>query len=99
MTWVVRFLGTDRIVISGPLSEVFPLVREAFCEGLRQDLTDEEVEAINPVASVNPSDRMLDGACKLGKHVFLHPEAYLKQRGEAADADKGLQEKIPMLGE
>lgn len=86
MTWVIRFLGTDRIVITGPLSEVFPLVRDSFCEGLRQDLTDEEVKAINPVASVNPAGRMLGGACRLGKHVFLHPEAYLKQRGEVVNA-------------
>jgi len=94
MTWVVRFLGTDRIVITGPLSEVFPLVRDAFCEGLKQDMTNEEVKALNPVASVNHSSRMLSGACRLGKHIFLHPEAYLKQRGEVAStANGGIQMK------
>jgi N-acetylglucosamine repressor len=94
MTWIIRFLGTDRIIITGPLSEVFPLVSDAFCEGLKQDLTDEEVTAINPVASVNPADRMLSGACRLGKHVFLHPEAYLKQRGDFANtASDGIQPK------
>ena len=84
VSWVVRFMGTERIVFTGPLSQVFPLVRHAFSEGLAEVLTTLEIRMLNPLASSDPVFRAILGSCHVARHLFFCPDDYLPQRGVPA---------------
>ncbi len=81
MSWIVQFLGIDRIVFTGPMSEVFGKVRASFCEGLAVHLTNEEIESVNPIASPDPLERIIKGSCNLARYMFFHPDYYLRNLG------------------
>lgn len=92
ISWVVRFMGTERIIFTGPLSRAFPLKRFAFCEGLSEILTDKEVKALNPLASADPVFRTIIGSCHVARHLFFYSDDYLGQRGVPADYVKKQQQ-------
>jgi len=70
--WMVYSLQCERLVISGPLSVIFPVVRSAFIKGLARHFTKEEIAALNPVASADPVTAMKRGAFRLARHRFFY---------------------------
>lgn len=84
LSWVIRFLGIEKLIFTGPFSPVFPTIRFALNEGLAKHLTDDRIQMLDISASADPIGRMLSGACHVGRRVFLDVEAYRARRGVAA---------------
>ncbi|MBN1437460.1 MAG: ROK family protein [Sedimentisphaerales bacterium] len=70
----VLLIGIDKIVITGPLSDIFPLVRADFNAGLEDYLDIEEIQALESSASPDPLGLMVMGSCRAARHFFLHSD-------------------------
>ena len=72
MASLVQIMGMEKLVCTGPLSQIFPAVRDSFCEGLARCLSDEKIESLAVVASDDPLDGTLIGACRAAQHHFVN---------------------------
>ncbi|MBN1437459.1 MAG: ROK family protein [Sedimentisphaerales bacterium] len=70
----VLLMGIDKIVVTGPLSDIFPLFRDSFNAGLEDYLQKEEVQSLEASASPNPVGLMVTGSCRAARHLFLHSD-------------------------
>ncbi|MBN1437240.1 MAG: ROK family protein [Sedimentisphaerales bacterium] len=70
----VLLMGIDKIVITGPLSEVFSLVRQDFNDGLRGFLDEPEVENLQASVSPDPLGLLVKGSCRAARHLFLNSD-------------------------
>lgn len=74
LPWALQIMQSERIVISGPLSVIFQYVRDAFIEGLKTIFTENEIEKLNPTASVDPNDALKKGAYRFARRLFFYPD-------------------------
>lgn len=88
MAWVVEFLGVDRVIVTGPLSQSFEYVKNAFCQGLQKYLTRDEIDSLAPTASVDPINRIISGSCVAGTYMFFYPNYYMRNLGVAHDVEE-----------
>lgn len=74
LSWVIPFMGVDRVVFSGPMSKVFKHLRQPFCQGLAKLMTEEDIALVNPVANPDPLATMILGACRAARHFFFNAD-------------------------
>jgi len=74
LCWSLQVMQTERLIVSGPLSSIFPVVRSAFIEGLAAVFDGNEIEALNPAASNDPQHALQTGAYLCARRFFFHPE-------------------------
>lgn len=74
LTWSVQVMQSKRMVITGPLSRIFPMVRERFIEGLSTIFTDEQIAELNPVPSPDFYSAMHYGAYRCARRTFFYPD-------------------------
>lgn len=72
LTWMVHFMGVEKIIFTGPLSEIYNYVEDSFRKGLSKGLTKSEIDYLNPVVSSDPILNMLNGACRASTSMYLH---------------------------
>jgi len=72
--WSLYAMQSRRLIISGPLSVLFPAVRSAFIKGLSTILTRNEIETLNPAASQDPDNAMQRGAYRWARRRFFSPD-------------------------
>lgn len=76
LAWPIQLMGTDHIRVCGPMAPVFDRVKDAFCRGLAELFTPDEVQRLNPTASPAREERFMSGAHRLARRVFTHPEDF-----------------------
>ncbi|MBU0679759.1 MAG: ROK family protein [Verrucomicrobia bacterium] len=76
LAWPIQLMSAERIVVTGPMAPAFDAVRPAFCKGLEEVFTEDEIRALSPEASSDPQERMRRGAFLLASRLFLYPEDY-----------------------
>lgn len=74
LCWPIQVMECERLIVSGPLSPIFKYVRPALLEGLGTLFSEEEISALNPVASTDPQLAMQTGAARLAKRIYIYPE-------------------------
>jgi predicted NBD/HSP70 family sugar kinase len=74
LTWTLQVMQSKRLIVSGPLSRIFPMVRDRFVEGLSTIFTDAEIAQLNPVSSNDPLAAMQYGAYRCARRKFFYPE-------------------------
>jgi len=74
LCWPLQIMQSERLIISGPLSSVFPAVRSALLEGLASTFEDEEIAALDPAASEDAALAMQTGAYLFARRLFFYPE-------------------------
>jgi len=74
LCWPLQIVQSERLVVTGPLASIFPVVREAFIEGLSTLFNDAEIAALDPVASDDAQLAMKTGASLFARRLFFHPE-------------------------
>ena len=74
MVWPLQVMQSNRIVVTGLLSNIFPIVRDRFIEGLGTFFTDNEISVLNPVASTDVSSALQYGAFCCARRHFLYPD-------------------------
>jgi len=72
LAWLLQIMQSERLIISGPLSVIFPAVQSAFLDGLLSIFTPAEVEKLKPEASGDPQAVMQRGAYRLARRIFLY---------------------------
>lgn len=72
--WVQQVMQSERILVSGPLSVIFPAIRPAFLRGLSKMYNETEIAAFNPQASTDAQTAMRHGAFRLARRLFFYPE-------------------------
>ena len=72
LVWPIQVMQSERLIISGPLSVFFPVVKEDFIEGLRTMLREDEIKSIDPQASDDPLAAMQRGASSLTRRRFFY---------------------------
>lgn len=70
----LQMMKTQRLIIGGPLSILFPVVRDSFFEGLSTVFEKEEISALNPTASQDYEQALQNGAYIYAHQQFLYPE-------------------------
>ena len=88
MANIVLLMGIERIVIAGPLAEIFELTQKEFQAGLCNLLDADEAARLNPIASTDSSARAAIGASRMAKFAFLDPETLLQRRRDMAQSQK-----------
>ena len=73
--WPLQIMQSDRIVITGFLSNIFPVVRDRFIEGLGVFFTEDEISAFDPVGSLDPTLALQQGAFHYARRQFFHPDS------------------------
>ncbi|MDD3663542.1 MAG: ROK family protein [Candidatus Pacebacteria bacterium] len=81
---LVELMGIEKIVIAGPLAEIFDLARDDFNAGLCNLLDANDVSALSATASTDSQVRAAIGAGRIAKFAFLYPEALLERRKNMA---------------
>lgn len=74
LCWPIQVRGSERLIITGPLSPILNYVRPALIEGLSSLFSDDEIVALNPQASADPQLAMQDGAARLARHLYIYQE-------------------------
>ncbi|MFA6172589.1 MAG: ROK family protein [Kiritimatiellales bacterium] len=74
LCWVQQVMQSERLILSGPLSVIFPVVRPAFIKGLSEMFNEAEIAALNPEASGDAQAAMRRGAFRLARRLFFYPE-------------------------
>ena len=74
LCWLLQIMQSERLLVSGPLASIFPVVRDSFIEGLSSLFDDAEISSLNPVASEDAQRAMQTGAHLFSKRLFFHPE-------------------------
>ncbi|MBN1436102.1 MAG: ROK family protein [Sedimentisphaerales bacterium] len=67
----VQIMGIEKLICTGLLSRVFPMVRDAFCQGLDRCLSPEQIQSLEIAPSDGPLDGTLLGACRVARQVFI----------------------------
>ncbi len=70
--WPIQVRGSERLIITGPLSPIFKYVRPALLDGLGTLFSDDEIASLNPQASCDPQLAMQIGAARLVKRIYIH---------------------------
>ncbi len=70
----LQIMKSERLVISGPLSPVFPVVQSAFIEGLSSVFEESEIAELNPVASDDAALAMQSGAYRFARRLFFYAD-------------------------
>lgn len=73
---LLQALRVDRIILTGPMSAVFPRTADAFRRGLLTALGPDDVDRLRVTASSNSQARVQRGAFLLARRLFFHPEEY-----------------------
>ncbi|MFA5689857.1 MAG: ROK family transcriptional regulator [Kiritimatiellales bacterium] len=76
LCWSLQVTRTEHLIVGGPLSSIFPVVRDAFIEGLSTVFDRKEIAALNPEASISPEHAMRTGAYLCARNLFFHPESW-----------------------
>lgn len=74
LCWPIQVRGSERLIITGPLSPIFKYVRPALIEGLATLFSDDEIASLNPQASTDPQIAMQKGAARLARRIYFYPE-------------------------
>ncbi len=74
LTWTLQIMQSKRVIISGPLSRIFPMVRGEFVDGLATIFTAAEIAGLNPVSSNDPFAAMQYGAYRCARRKFFYPD-------------------------
>lgn len=74
LCWPLQIMQSERLVVSGPLSSFFPVIRTALIEGLSSIFERKEIEMLNPVASEDAQLAMQTGAYRFARRLFFYPE-------------------------
>lgn len=74
LTWTLQIMQSNRVIISGPLSRIFPMVRGEFVDGLATIFTATEIAGLNPVSSNDPFAAMQYGAYRCARRKFFYPD-------------------------
>jgi predicted NBD/HSP70 family sugar kinase len=74
LTWPLQTMQSKRLIISGPLARIFPMVRNEFVKGLGTIFTDAEIAELNPVSSSDPFAAMQYGAYRCARRRFFYPD-------------------------
>lgn len=74
LTWSLQVMQSKRLIISGPLSRIFPLVRSEFVKGLETIFTEAQIAELNPVSSNDPYSAMQYGAYRCARRAFFYPD-------------------------
>ena len=75
LCWPLQIVQSERLVVTGPLASIFPVVRDAFIEGLATLFDADEIAALDPVASTDAQHAMKTGAARFAHRLFFHPES------------------------
>jgi predicted NBD/HSP70 family sugar kinase len=73
LCWPLQTMQSKRLIVSGPLSSIFPLVRDSFLDGLKTIFTEEQIVQLNPEASSDPFAAMQYGAYRCARRRFFYP--------------------------
>lgn len=71
----LQMMQTERLIIGGPLSVLFPVVRDSLIEGLSAVFEKKEISALNPTASQNHEQALQTGAYLCAHRQFLYPDS------------------------
>jgi len=74
LCWPIQVRGSERLIVTGPLSRIFKHVRPALIEGLSTLFSEDEIASLNPQASDDPQRAMQDGAARLARRIYIYPE-------------------------
>jgi predicted NBD/HSP70 family sugar kinase len=74
LCWPIQVRGSERLIITGPLSPIFEHVRPAMIEGLATLFSEDEIASLNPQASKDPQRAMQNGAARLARLIYIYPE-------------------------
>ncbi len=74
LTWSLQVMQSKRLVVSGPLSRIFPLVRGEFIEGLSTIFTEARIAELDPVPSKDPFAAMQYGSYRCARRQFFYPD-------------------------
>jgi len=67
---ICQLVGVEKLAVTGPLSQVFPLVRAAFANGLSKRLSEQEIAALMPTDNEDYRQAMLLGSCRAAREMF-----------------------------
>lgn len=71
--WAQQLMKIERLVISGALSAIFPVVRPSLIRGLSKMFNEQEIAALDPVASTDVRVTMQQGAFRIAHRQFFFP--------------------------
>ncbi len=74
LCWPLQIVQSERLVISGPLASIFPVIRSALMEGLSSIFEEKEIAILNPSASEDAQLAMQTGAYRFARRLFFYPE-------------------------
>lgn len=74
LTWSLQVMQSKRLIVTGPLSRIFPLVRNEFVDGLSAIFTEARIAELNPVSSSDPFAAMQYGAYRCARRQFFYPD-------------------------
>jgi predicted NBD/HSP70 family sugar kinase len=74
LCWPIQVRGSERLIITGPLSRIFKHVRPSLIEGLATLFSEDEIASLNPQASTDPQRAMQNGAARLARLIYIYPE-------------------------
>lgn len=74
LTWSLQVMKSERLIVSGPLSKIFPMVRNEFVEGLATIFTEVQIAQLSPVSSNDPYSAMQYGAYRCARRQFFYPD-------------------------
>jgi predicted NBD/HSP70 family sugar kinase len=75
LCWPIQVRGSERLIITGPLSPIFRHVRDSLIEGLATLFSAEEIAALDPQASTDPQLAMQRGSARLARRMYIYPKS------------------------
>ena len=74
LTWSLQVMKSKRLIVTGPLSRIFNLVRKEFIDGLSSIFTENKIAELNPIPSSDPFAAMQYGAYRCARRQFFYPD-------------------------
>jgi len=75
LCWPIQVRGSERLIVTGPLSPIFTHVRESLVEGLSTLFDEDEIAELDPQASPDPELAMLQGSARLARRLYIYPDS------------------------
>lgn len=72
--WAQQMMHIERLIFSGALSVIFPVVRSSLIKGLSKMFNEQEVAALDPMASTEVRVSLQQGAFQLARRQFFYAE-------------------------
>jgi predicted NBD/HSP70 family sugar kinase len=74
LAWPLQVMKSERLIVSGPLSSIYPAIKDRFIEGLSTIFNDEQIKGLNPVSSLDSAHSMQYGAFRCALRQFFYPD-------------------------